>query len=257
MTSVRDTALKRGVYKMGGIYEACASLLRHIPSDCGLCGERARGGALCPPCQGSVTHSMRHGGARCGRCGLALGGLAVCPDCSLRPPAFERVIAAFDYAYPGDVLIHHLKAGRRYASAGMLAGLLHAAVRAAEPPLPDDTLLLPVPSSRAAVLQRGFNPAAEVARALARRLQLEYRPGLVLRRREGRRQAHLSRADRLRSVHALYHCPQPLQGAKVAVVDDVLTTGSTLHGMAAALKEAGAATVTGLVLARTPYSAHR
>lgn len=208
------------------------------------------------PCQASVTHSMRRGGLRCSRCSLALDGLAACPDCSRRPPAFERVIAAFDYAYPGDVLIHHLKVGRRYISAGMLADLLAAAVRRAAMPLAADTLLLPVPSSRAALMRRGYNPAAEVARALARRLQVEYRPGLVTRRREGARQAHLSRADRLRSVQDLYQCGQPLHGASVAVVDDVLTTGSTLHGMAVALKEAGAVTVTGLVLARTPYAAH-
>ncbi|MGB3290478.1 MAG: phosphoribosyltransferase family protein, partial [Burkholderiaceae bacterium] len=80
-----------------------------------------------------------------------------------------------------------------------------------------------------------------------------YRPALLRRGREGLRQAHLGRAQRASSTRLLYHCPQRVQGQHIAVVDDVLTTGSTLNSIALAFKEAGAASVTGLVLARTPY----
>jgi ComF family protein len=197
--------------------------------------------------------SMAQSTPRCSRCALALDAKGACPDCEARRPAFDRIIAAFDYAAPGDLLIHHLKAERRFITAAMLADLLAHAVRGATPALPGNTILVPVPASRASVLERGFNPAAEVARCLSRALQLPYQPQLLLRAQEGQRQTRLGRADRTRSVHELYRCPQRMEGAAIAIVDDVLTTGSTMHSIALRFKAAGAKTVCGLVLARTPY----
>ncbi|NYT84924.1 ComF family protein [Pusillimonas harenae] len=162
-------------------------------------------------------------------------------------------MAAFDYAAPGDLLIYRLKVERQFTSASMLAGLLADAVQASSLTLPESLVLVPVPASRAALLRRGFNPAAEIAYGLARRLNRPCRPGLVLRAREGAKQSQLGRLARMRSTQSLYACAQHLQGAHIAVVDDVLTTGSTLHSIAQALKAAGAASVWGLVLARTPY----
>jgi ComF family protein len=186
---------------------------------------------------------------------VALDNHHGCPDCSLRQPAFDRVIAAFDYVAPGDLLIHYLKIGKRFTSAGMLAGLLARAVRRATPALPGNTILVPVPASRSSIIERGFNPAAEVARSLARQLDLPCRPELLIRVQEGSRQTRLNRSERLHSVQSLYACPQRVAGASIAVVDDVLTTGSTLHSVAQQFKAAGAASVLGLVLARTPYIA--
>ena len=82
---------------------------------------------------------------------------------------------------------------------------------------------------------------------------MPYRPQLLLRVQEGQRQTRLGRADRSRSVQDLYGCPRRVDGAAIAIVDDVLTTGSTLHSIALQFKDAGAQSVCGLVLARTPY----
>lgn len=196
---------------------------------------------------------MADGMARCAVCCLALDARGTCPDCSRLAPAFDRVLAAFDYASPGDLLIHQLKIGRNFTSAGMLAAMLADAMAAASPALPRGIILVPVPASRSAILRRGFNPAAEIARCLAAQLQLPCRPALLMRLREGVRQTHLGRAQRASSARLLYYCPQSVQDAHIAVVDDVLTTGSTLNSIALAFKAAGAASVTGLVLARTPY----
>jgi len=196
---------------------------------------------------------MQEGGRRCPRCGLALGPAPACPDCAALRPAFDGIVAAFDYAASGEQLIHQLKAQRRFHHGRMLAALIADAVRTASPGLPENTILVCVPASHAALLRRGFNPAAEIARHLAAQLQWPYRPGLLARRGEGASQKLLTRAQRHRQAARLYRCTARLDGASVAVVDDVLTTGSTLHGIARELKAAGAASVHGLVAARTPY----
>jgi len=169
-----------------------------------------------------------------------------------RIPDVDHVVAAFDYAEPGDLLLRRFKSGGQFVLAPILARLLAEAVRAARGPLPRTTILVPVPSSRAALLRRGFNPAAELARYLGRELGLDCVLSLVRREREGGRQASLPRPDRQRSASSLYSCARRIDGASVAVVDDVLTTGSTLGSIASELRAAGAGAVCGLVLARTP-----
>lgn len=229
------------------------SMLGCVPASCPLCQGSARGGRLCGGCLVDVTQSMRSAAPRCAVCCLALADDGGCPDCLLRAPAFDRIVAAFDYASPGDVLIRHFKVANRFAYARMLAELLAHAVNAAMPSAPRHTILVPVPASRASINKRGFNPAAELARCLSWQLPLRYRPDLLVRAREGVKQTSLSRVERAQSVQRLYRCAKRVDGAHIAVVDDVATTGSTLHGIAREFKAAGAASVCGLVVARTPY----
>ena len=224
-----------------------------LPVACALCRGPARGDRLCLACAQQVTGSMQANIPRCMRCCLALGSEAACSDCAFHAPAFDRIIAGFDYLAPADTLIHYLKVQKQFTLAPLLAGLLADAVRNAQPALPHDAILVPVPASRASLLQRGFNPAAEVARCLAKELGVAYRPALLRRTHDGLKQAQLARLERARSVQRLYACTQKLDGATIAVVDDVLTTGSTLNSIARELRSAGAATVCGLVLARTPW----
>lgn len=239
--------------RLCGAARRCAAVLDALPTDCPLCQDRAAGGGLCAGCLADVTRSMRGGRPRCAVCALPLGALPACPDCAPLAPAFDRVIAAFDYAAPGDLLIHGFKMEKRFAYARMLSGLLAEQIARSPPGLPGHTILVPVPSGGASIRRRGFNPAAEVARALARRMRLAYRPGVLRRVREGDKQASLGRAQRVRNARNMYACHGTVRGLHVAVVDDVLTTGSTVHGIALALKASGAASVSALVLARTPH----
>lgn len=227
-------------------------VLDHIPTDCPLCLGVSRGSRPCHGCLHDIW--SRSPSERCPTCALGLPWGLSCPDCAALAPAFERVVAVFDYTPPADQLILQLKNSGRFQHARFMADLLAGSLKVQAPELADRiTIVLPVPSSRQALRRRGFNPAGEIARQVAGRLNLPYRPGLIRRGTEGVSQKTLGRAARTRGQADRYICLGRVDGAMVAVVDDVLTTGATLHAMAEALKQAGAKTVVGLVVARTPY----
>ncbi|HEY0294188.1 MAG TPA: phosphoribosyltransferase family protein [Bordetella sp.] len=248
-----------------GLERRWRSLLAGIGSDCPACEGAARGGLLCQPCAQAVLEQAA--ARRCPRCAVYLsagqagrhGGL--CVECALYPPAFVRAVAAFDYADPFDRLIARYKGARRHVVAGALAQVLAQAVRTAEAArapgprtgrLPIDAVV-PVPASRASLRQRGFNPAGELARALSRRLELRLLRGVLRRCREtGVRQASLARSEREAAALDAYLCTRRLDGLRIALVDDVMTTGSTADAAARALLAAGAASVSVWVAARTP-----
>lgn len=230
-------------------------LIDRVPSDCWLCDTRTRGGHLCPHCHQSVVRSRHSAANRCSRCCLRFAASRKCPDCAFLEPAFDHAIAAFDYEHPGDLLVGQFKMQHRFILSRPLGALLAGALHEHRAMLPTDPVVVPVPASRAALRQRGFNPAGLLGRHVAAALGWRYAPGTV-RRIDGpagvMAQKHLTRQARMRNVQGLFQCAAPVQGQHVVVVDDVMTTGSTLHAIAVVLKNAGAASVTGAVLARTP-----
>lgn len=229
------------------------SLRKRIPAPCALCGGRSRGGALCAPCKADVIGPAAAG--RCIRCALALNAGLQCPDCALRVPAYDYAIAAFDYAPPADALVLQLKQSLRWALAGLLGELLAEAVRRDPRGLPPGTTLVPVPSTTPALRRRGFNPAAEIARAVGRVLDVPVRNVLAPGASYVVQQSTLSRVGRQQGAHGKFQVRHPVAGMAVALVDDVMTTGSTLHAAALALREAGAGRVVALAVARTPHIA--
>nr|WP_025141081.1 ComF family protein [Achromobacter sp. DH1f] len=225
-------------------------LLARVPGDCPLCGARVRGARLCEGCETDLAIDPRT--PRCRRCALRLGLTAPhCTACLAMPRAFARTIAAFDYEPPADALVSQLKTQLRLSAAPVLAHLLAQAVRR-HGALPPGLLLVPVPASRASLRRRGMNPAAEIARGLAAQLMLPLACTALRRRRETPRQTALGRHARVRGATGAFHCVRNLAGRHVGLVDDVMTTGSTVHAAAKALRAAGAVSVTVLVVARTP-----
>ncbi|GAB3071870.1 phosphoribosyltransferase family protein [Bordetella muralis] len=201
------------------------------------------------------------------------GGQA-CQGCTDMRPVFTQAIAAFDYEPPFDSLIGRYKAEHRFGLSTALAQLLAQAVARAggiartgpgsalclaeqgqgsgSYALKANTVLIPIPSSGASLRRRGFNPAAELAASLGACLQLPVRRGVLRRLREGPRQAFSGRLARQRGAQGLFACIAPVQGLSIGLVDDVMTTGSTVNAAAHALLHAGAADVAVLVAARTP-----
>lgn len=228
-----------------------------LPGVCSLCRQSARAWGLCHYCHARVLACRPTGVPRCSRCdasldasALAVGGMS-CTDCTAHAPAFDQVLTAFDYEAPADLLIHQFKSRHQFFLAPVLARMLWHTwrQRATDPQLP--AVLVAVPASPSALRRRGFNPAAELARYLAGHAGWHLDHGLLMRTREGHRQATLGRDARRAATAGLYRPVRRLSG-RVVVVDDVMTTGSTMDSIARSLRQVGAGSVYGLALARTP-----
>lgn len=111
-------------------------------------------------------------------------------------------------------------------------------------------LLVPVPLGRRRLRTRGYNQAALLAKALAARTGIPAREGLLARTRDTRTQTALGPTERWANVAGAFRAVVPLAGTRVALVDDVLTTGATLAACAAALAASGAAAVGAVTFAR-------
>lgn len=237
--------------------------LAQAPSQCEVCrqwcGEgRGAFSALCALCADCVARFAAPL-PRCGRCGLRMGlASPACGACLRTPPPFEHTVCVADYGFPWDRLVADFKFHGRAELAGMLAALLHAACRLAatrQPATDAVTLVLPVPLSAGRLAERGYNQAWELARRVAALANLPARPDLLLRPWETAHQADLDRAARQRNLRSAFMVDPRLRsvlaGQRVALVDDVMTTGATAREAAAALLRAGAAAVDVWVVART------
>lgn len=125
----------------------------------------------------------------------------------------------------------------------LLADVLSPAVR------PD--IIIPMPLHPQRLKERGFNQALEIARVSARKLQLKLDMNSCRRTRFSPPQASLPLKQRVKNMRNAFECNTRLDGLKVALIDDVMTTGASMNALATAVKKAGAASVESWVLART------
>ena len=222
-----------------------------LPPRCLLCAEPGEGGLdLCAACRRSLPSNRD----ACRHCALPLPPADLHPDrvcgtCQRRPPPLDAVQAAFVYAPPLDRLLPRFKFHQDLAAGRLLARLMADAFVATERPL----ALLPVPLHRGRLRRRGYDQALELARPLARRLQLPLHAGALRRIRATAAQSELDAAARRRNLRGAFQVAGGVSlPAHVALVDDVMTTGATLHAAATALRRAGVTRVDAWVCARVP-----
>lgn len=211
---------------------------------CLLCRGAAEHGLLCAACDADLP---RLGRALCPRCAVPSPAGAICGRCVARPPRYDATIAALEYRFPADVLVHALKFRGELALAALLARLLVERI-APDPPV---HLILPVPLATRRLRERGYNQALEIARHVTRATGARLAPEACERSRDTPAQIGLPWAQRASNVRGAFRAPRALDGASIAVLDDVMTTGATLDEIAGALKDAGASYVVNWVVART------
>lgn len=206
-----------------------------LPRVCLLCG--AWTGLDLPVCHPCLAEIPRPGPS-CYRCGVTLPIEGQCPRCQKRPPAFARTLVAAEYVSPVRELIHGLKFHGMMTVAELLGGLLAENVARRRNRGPQ--LVVPVPLHRRRLRARGYNQAAEIARAAARRLDLPVDVESCRRIRDTAPQSQLpGAAQRVRNLQGAFLLRRRLNVDHVAIVDDVMTTGSTVSEMARTLMRGG------------------
>ncbi|MGZ8260408.1 MAG: ComF family protein [Caldimonas sp.] len=230
--------------------DALAAIAQRGPSLCAICRGWGRG-RICRACLARFAAPV----PRCARCALPVPvSSAVCGACLAAPPAFDGALAAIDYRAPWDRLLTAFKFHDALDLARPFARAIVDAERERAAPRP--SLVLPVPLAPARLRERGYNQAWEIARRVAGALDIAAEPALLLRLRETVHQLALPPLARAGNVAGAF-AVEPrrrgeLAGRDVAIVDDVMTTGSTAAELARVCKQAGASRVEVWVLARTP-----
>lgn len=220
-----------------------------LPGRCLLCEQPSRRARdLCAACEFDLPVL----GNACPRCATPIPRSALaCGACLTHPPPQQLAHAAFRYAWPLDALIQRFKFHRDLAAGKMLGELFAQEMSRRKFTVPD--ALVPVPLHPRRLRERGYNQSLLLARVLAERLGLPLCEDLVERRRETAVQSGMNARSRRRNVRnafAVRRMPQHL--AHIAIVDDVMTTGSTLMEIARLLLGSGIAHVEAWTLARVP-----
>jgi ComF family protein len=222
------------------------------PPVCALCGGRGQrldepwGLDLCTHCEAACPRLP----AACPRCAEP-GEAGECRRCASAPPPFDATHALLLYADPADQLITGLKFQGELPFARVLGSLFARELRHRGVRLPH--CLVPMPLHGNRYRQRGFNQAEAIGRHLARRLGIPLEPTLLVRTRDTAPQSEQSAAARRANIQSAFAVePGRRVPPRVALLDDVMTTGSTAAAAAAALRAAGARHVEIWACARAP-----
>ena len=223
----------------------CCSFITQslLPQQCLLCAAPAPQRPLCDGCYAELPALTA---VRCPQCATPTPQGTLCGACIAAPPAFTTVTAAYVYAWPLAELIQQFKYAGNLALTHLLADALCTAI---EPARVD--LIVPMPLAPARLRERGFNQALELARRASRTSSVALAATACRRVADGVPQAQLPWRERAKNVRGAFVCDIPLDGLRVAVVDDVITTGASLDELARTLRKCGAREVHGWMVART------
>lgn len=226
---------------------------------CPLCELASQAGLLCAGCEHDCFAS-RQQRALCSGCagdrGQVLGKTdthcsEICPSCQRKPPPYQFAFCAMDYAFPAQWLMADFKVRARLSLARPMAHLMLKAAQLPTSRLCPD-VWVPVPASRYRLRMLGFSPAQQLAWHMSRLSGVPIKVQWLNRVRETGSQKRRTRAQRLGALTGSMMASPAVAGRWVGVVDDVMTTGSTVSEAARALLAAGARGVTVVAAMRTP-----
>lgn len=211
--------------------------------NCLLCGASSKDD-LCNPCRSQLPQiPVNH----CPICLLPVTTPDICGVCLAKPPAYTRILSALHYTFPVDALIHSFKYQSNFAIAPILANLLIEKINISNPP----DFIIPMPLHAMRLRERGFNQAVEIGRYISRKHNINMLLDSCIRVRNTPFQAGLPWKQRKKNIRNAFFCKVDLSGKHVIILDDVMTSGATINELAKVLRQQGAETINGWVVART------
>lgn len=227
-----------------------ALLSNLLPQRCLWCKQPTRPSqSLCSDCQPYIPRLQ--GCCQC--CAEPLPvDVRLCGRCQQQPPLFDCIISPFIYSPPIDQWLQRLKYQHQLSSLPFLIEALLQVIHQRYVAATLPTLLLPLPLHHWRLRRRGFNQAVEITRGLSRQLHIAQDYTACQRRRATDTQTQLSKRQRQRNLHEAFRVSLDPAVAHVAIVDDVVTTTTTVNELARSLKQAGVARVDVWCVARTP-----
>lgn len=210
-----------------------------------LCAD-ADGGdlAICSACTKDLPW---HSQTACPQCALPTYDNQLCGDCLQSPPAFDGTRALFRYDYPLNAMLQRYKYQQTLQLAKTFSQLI--ADNLSESSHFDRIIPMPLHPKRLA--ERGFNQSLEIAKQLAKKLNLQLDTSSCKRIKWSPPQASLPLKARIKNMRGAFACDEDLSKQRVLLLDDVMTTGASLHELASTVKSAGASHVECWVVART------
>jgi len=204
----------------------------------------SRNGPWCEACNRALPYLDA---PHCPRCALPTPNGEICGRCLTHPPRFTRTTAVFSYSFPLDRLIQALKYREQLELAHAFATRL--VERIDRDALPD--VVIPMPLHPAKLRTRGFNQSQLLAAQATRQLDLTLLPQACRRVRDTPSQSALPWKERKKNVRNAFRCDVDLDGKRVALVDDVMTSGASLNALAEAVHKRGASEIQAWIVART------
>jgi len=225
-----------------------------FPATCLICGAAGHDNLdICPDCLDKLPLNQHF----CPCCALPLQTQSpqemLCGQCSQQRPAYSHIVAPWLYQAPVDDLIQQLKFHQKLAT-GRLLGQLFAR-KLSTRKLPE--MLLPMPLYKRQLRRRGFNHASELTGFIARELDIPWSPWLLKKIRETRPQHNLRKQERKQNLKNCFSFNNAKGYRHLAIIDDVVTTGTTAQEAAKTLTKAGVAQVEIWSLTRTPIETYR
>jgi len=215
-----------------------------LPVSCGLCNAPTHSRLpLCPPCRDELPAI----GNACRYCAQPISTTGLCGSCQRKRPSCDEVHALLLYQQPVNFLVQQFKFSRKLEYSLLFSELMAERMGSLES-RPD--ILIPVPLHSSRLRSRGYNQAWELAKQLTKMTGISSSHKVCQRIKKTPLQTGLKASERRRNLKQAFAVKQDVKDLHVCIVDDVMTTGSTLEAIASALKSAGAVRVTGIVVAR-------
>ncbi len=224
-------------------------------SFCVLCGEPCSGivghsnqNLICKPCLSDLPVIT----SPCSVCSMTLSAknsAGVCGSCLHTKPFYQKSIIPLEYIFPATELIKQLKYNDKLLFSEIFSQILLDKIRQESWPLPE--VIIPVPLHPFRLMKRGFNQSALIAKNISKELNIPIDLKSCQRIRNTLQQTGFNKSQRKKNIRNAFSICNKFSAKHVAILDDVVTTGSTVNEMAWVLQKAGAETIEVWACART------